>query len=198
MWNSCGESTRQRAEDCYPLPTILHLRSSILVTGGLVNLLLSDLEFGADDAHRQHHLFFRAFAFGDFGQPLSLTFAAMMDAETGDDQQNGHCARHRPFHLRRLKKLRQSSQPAHFLPQLFPLLKLGDARHHAIGEIGRRLLAAKRQIQFFVKTIHTLISPKDRVTFSLKIMSERRRWLLTVLSGMSSNSAISVGSRSSW
>src|SRR5215470_1294817 len=105
-----------------PLPSILYLRSSIFVIGGLVNLLLSDLEFGADDAHRQHHLFFRAFAFGDFGQPLSLTFAAMMDAETGDDQQNGHCARRRPFHLRRLKKLRESSQPARFLPRLFPLL----------------------------------------------------------------------------
>src|SRR5262245_30747282 len=198
MLNSCGKSTRRRAEDCDPLPAIPHLRSSIFVTGGLVNFLLSDVEFCADDAHRQHHLFFRAFALGDFGQPPPLTFAAMMDAETCDDHQNGHCARHRPFHLRRLKKLRESSQPTRFLPRLFPLLQLGDARHHVIGEIVRRLFAAKRMFQFIIKMVHAFISPKDRVTFSLKITSDRRRWLLTVFSGMPSNSAISVGSRSSW
>src|SRR5262245_40026666 len=105
-----------------PKIAILYLRSSIFVTGGLTNLLLGYVEFGAGDAHRQHHLFFRAFAFGDFGQPLSLTFAAMMDAEAGDDQQNSHCARRRPSHLRRLKKLRESFQPARLLPRLFPLL----------------------------------------------------------------------------
>src|SRR5262245_54633543 len=122
MWNSSGKSTRPGIEDCDPLPSILYLRSSIFVTGGLTNLLLGYVEFGAGDAHRQHHLFFRAFAFGDFGQPLSLTFAAMMDAEAGDDQQNSHCARRRPSHLRRLKKLRESFQPARLLPRLFPLL----------------------------------------------------------------------------
>src|SRR5262245_34069574 len=45
MWNSCGKSTRQGTEDCDPLSSILSLRSSLFVTGGLVDLLLSDVEF---------------------------------------------------------------------------------------------------------------------------------------------------------
>src|SRR4030095_13101567 len=69
------------------------------VAGGLVNLLLGDVEFGACDAHRQHHLFLRALTFGDFGQPPPLIFAAVVNAEAGDEQDDGHRARHRPFHL---------------------------------------------------------------------------------------------------
>src|SRR5215813_9176712 len=68
----------------------------------------------------------------------------------------------------------------------------------ALGKISRRLFASKCLAQFVIKAAHNDTSPNVRLSLSLKTARERRKWLLTVLSGISSTLEISAGSRSSW
>jgi len=68
-----------------------------------------------------------------------------------------------------------------------------DAGEHAIRQIWRRLFALKRVAKFLVH-VHTR---PLLIKLSRSAAIDRRRWLFTVLIGMLSALAISVGSISS-
>ena len=75
-------------------------RAVVAALTGLLNFLLRKVQFGAGDAHRQHHLFFGALAFrlrGDFCLPpeFLLMFAVTHHAEKRGEQNHGQRARRR-------------------------------------------------------------------------------------------------------
>ncbi len=67
------------------------------------------------------------------------------------------------------------------------------ASHHARGEILGRLHALQRSAKLIFKIRHSLSSGIANDNLRRNTASDRCKWLFTVATGISNNSAISVG-----